>query len=254
MVDANTPLSISLPGHGPGTVGCRRRLCSVGRAHSGHQQRRRRHYPVVECRRSCPSHAARPVYSLPYGGRSLSGVQSGRRTLASNNVDSTIRLWSVADPAHPRRSVPPDRPYRSCRFCGVQSRQATLASSSYDNTIRLWNVADPAHPTPLGGSARWPYTGINSVAFKPGWTHLTAQATMARFGVECRRTRAISRRSTNSPATPRASCRLVFSQMDTVGSGSGDGTIRLWDVTSPTKPRPSPTLDRPYRHRPVGGI
>ena len=97
------------------------------RAHAG-QQRRRRHYPVVGHRRSgappspldqpLTGSTRAPVYSVALG--------PGGHTLASGDYDGTIRLWDIADPAHP----PPARPEPLTgaddrhRIGGVQPRRA----------------------------------------------------------------------------------------------------------------------------------
>ena len=88
-------------------------------------------------------------------------------TLAAGSADGTVRLWDVADPAHP---APLGRPLAggTAAVDSVAFRPGgrLLASGSNDDTIQLWDVADPAHPRPLGQ----PQTGTaaaDSVAFSP---------------------------------------------------------------------------------------
>ena len=91
----------------------------------------------------------------------------GGRTLASGSDDGTIRLWDVADPAHPGRSASPDRRQAAVYWVAFSPDGRTLASGSDDGMIRLWDIADPAHPRQLGQpppAARPPYI---SVAFSP---------------------------------------------------------------------------------------
>ena len=69
------------------------------------------------------------------------------RTLVSND-GSTIQLWNVADPAHPRLS---DQSLTSGTGTDVLSVALspdgrTLASGNNDGTIQLWDLADPAAP------------------------------------------------------------------------------------------------------------
>jgi WD40 repeat protein len=95
---------------------------------------------------------------------------SDGRTLASGGSDGAVRLWNVADPAHPRPLGQPLTSGRNIPVVAVAFSPAgrTLASGGSDGTVRLWNVADPAHPQPLGQ----PLTTTNgnivyAVAFSP---------------------------------------------------------------------------------------
>ena len=71
-------------------------------------------------------------------------------TLASGDDDGTVRLWDVADPAHPRPLGQPLTGGGAVNSVAFSPDGHTLASGSVDGTIRLWDVADPAHPSPLG--------------------------------------------------------------------------------------------------------
>ena len=74
------------------------------------------------------------MYSVAFG--------SGGQTLASGDGDGTVRLWDVADPAHPRQLGQPlsssSGPVSSVAF---DSSGYTLASGGGDGSIRLWNVS-----------------------------------------------------------------------------------------------------------------
>ena len=169
-------------------------------------------------------------------------------TLASGNLDGTIRLWDVADPAHPR---PLSQPLTSGGTAAVDSVAFspdghTLASGNLDGTTRLWDVADPAHSRPLsqpltggGGSAY-----VDSLAFSPdGHTLACANAdgTVRLLDVA-------------DPAHPlplgqpigpplisgSAAVNSVAFSPDghMMASGSSDGTVALWDVADPAHPSP----------------
>ena len=77
----------------------------------------------------------------------------------------------------------------------------TLASGNSDGTIRLWDVADPAYPRPLGQ----PLTG------GPG---------------------------SGTAGGPAVVLSVAFSpDGHTLASGNDTGTIELWDVADPARPR-----------------
>ena len=71
-------------------------------------------------------------------------------TLASGSYDGTVRLWDVADPAHPRPLGPILTGGGAVASVAFSPDGHTLASGSLDGTVRLWDVADPAYPSPLG--------------------------------------------------------------------------------------------------------
>ena len=89
-------------------------------------------------------------------------------TLASGNHNGTVRLWNVADPAHPRPLGQPLTGSGTAVFSVAFSRDGhTLAGGNGDGTVRLWDVTDPAHPRPLGQPLTGSGVGVNSVAFSP---------------------------------------------------------------------------------------
>ncbi|MGO8891339.1 MAG: toll/interleukin-1 receptor domain-containing protein, partial [Streptosporangiaceae bacterium] len=102
----------------------------------------------------------KPVYSVAFTPDS--------HTLASGDSDGTVRLWDVADPAHPRLLGQPLVSAHAVYSVTLSPDGRTLAAGDAYGTIRLWNIADPAHPrlygVPLTSSTQY---AISSMAFSP---------------------------------------------------------------------------------------
>ncbi|HMH94680.1 MAG TPA: WD40 repeat domain-containing protein, partial [Streptosporangiaceae bacterium] len=176
----------------------------------------------------------------------------GGRTLASGGRRGTIQLWNVTSPSHPRALGPPVTgaagPVFSLMF---RPRGHVLASSGQDGTVRLWDATDPARLTPLGPPLIRNTGPAYAVAFSPNGRVLAAA------GVQ---DRAIQLWNVTDPARPRRLGRSLTGRalgLDTVafspdsrtlvssnsnGNVPGEsfgpvGTIQLWDVTRPGRPR-----------------
>ena len=76
------------------------------------------------------------VYSVAY---SLDG-----RTLASGDGDGAVRLWDVADPAHPRALGQPLADANPIYSVAFSPGGRLLATADAYGNIRLWDVTDPA--------------------------------------------------------------------------------------------------------------
>jgi len=172
------------------------------------------------------------------------------RLVATADDDSTVRLWDVSDPAHPRK-VATLRGFGSYVFSVAFNRAGTmLAASSADKTVRLWNIADPAHPRQLGPALTGPANTVYSVAFDPAKPVLAAGSA----------DRTVWLWNIADPAHPRRLGRpltgpasyvysIAFSPSGTMlAAGSTDDTVWLWGVTNPAKPAPLATLTGPSDH------
>lgn len=163
------------------------------------------------------------------------------RTLATGAGDDTIRLWSLADPAHP---VPLGRPLTGHRdwvyWLQFSPDGRTLASASRDHTARLWDVRDPLRPKALGK----PLTGHRDYVFSVSFSH--DGRTLATAGHD----RTVRLWDVSNPAHATALGRpltgasapvasAAFSPDGrTVAAPGHDHKIRLWNVTDRTHPKP----------------
>jgi WD40 repeat protein len=161
------------------------------------------------------------------------------RTLASGSADRTVRLWNVADPAHPALLGQPLTGHTSAVTAVAFSPIGhTVATGSYDDTVRLWNVADPAHSTPWGQPLTGHTDTVFAVAFSPdGRTLASASAdqTVRLWNVTDPAHPALLGTPLTGHTQPVFG--VAFSPDGrTLASGSFDQTVRLWNVTDPVHP------------------
>jgi WD40 repeat protein/transcriptional regulator with XRE-family HTH domain len=95
-----------------------------------------------------------------------------RRTLATASDDSTVQLWDLTVPGHPRPSGPPLKGHQGAVFAAAFSPNGrTLATAGTDRAVHLWSRNRPV--ATLRGHTNTIYT----VAFSPdGRTLATAGA------------------------------------------------------------------------------
>ncbi len=166
--------------------------------------------------------------------------------MASGNADGTVRLWNVADPAHPS---PLGQPLPSGPGAGFGPAVVLsvafspdgrmLASGDNGGTIQLWDVADPAHPRLLGQIPPGSYT-IDSLAFSPdGHTLAGGDASSGTVWLWDVADPARHRLLAPILAGGTAVVSVALSPGGrALASSSLDGTVRLWDVTDLSHPRP----------------
>ena len=104
------------------------------------------------------------VLGQPLPGPSLDGgppaFSGDGRLLAVGRPDSTVALWDLTDPAHPR---PAGEPIRvgpaaptgatgspSIELIAISPDNATLATVQQVTGVQLWDIRDHAHPRPIG--------------------------------------------------------------------------------------------------------
>ncbi|WP_405685127.1 hypothetical protein OG204_12185 [Streptomyces sp. NBC_01387] len=164
-------------------------------------------------------------------------VSPDGRILGTLDKDSAIRLWNIADPAHP---VPYGVP-----FAGTGSGDSldfapdgrTLWRVDPVGRIHVWNVADPAHPRAVDFSGPEGLTNVR--AFSPDSRILvssdTSDTSTARLW------------DISDPAEPKELSHVgADTSHDNPAAFSADGrilatpgsdrTVRLWDVSDPRHP------------------
>ena len=162
-------------------------------------------------------------------------------TLASGSDDATVRLWDLADPAHPG---PPGQPLtghtNTVRSVAFSPDGHTLASGGDDDTVRLWNLTDPAHPAPLGQPLTGHTDAVTSVVFSPDGHTLASGS----------KDDTVRLWNLTDPAHPAPLGQPLTGHTDavtsvafspdghTLASGGDDATVRLWNLTDPAHPAP----------------
>ena len=206
------------------------------------------------------------------GSISSVAFSPGGTTLASGARDNTIRLWDVST----EKSITTLEGHTGPVFSVAFSPDGnTLASGSYDDTIMLWDVATGRHIATLEGHIG----GVYSVAFSPdgqtlasgsyhevilwdvengeyiatleghgGLVHSVAFSsggtTLASGAWSDKTIKLWDVVTKQNIATFRGHTNLVYSvafALDgmLLASGAKDHTIRLWDVSEWTQPRPN---------------
>jgi len=174
------------------------------------------------------------------GGVNSVAFGPGGHTLASGNSDGAVRLWGMADPAHPRPLGSTLTGAAAVNWVAFSPGGHTLACGSADGAVRLWDVTDPAHLRPLGSTPTSRRTGVLSVAFTPGGHTLASSSldgTIRLWDV----TDPAHPRLLGQPLTGGTGAveTVAFSPRGhTLASSDDDGTIRLWDIADPAHPRP----------------
>ena len=151
--------------------------------------------------------------------------------LAIGDLDSTVRLWDLADPAHPSPLglVLTGASVYSLAFSPAGH---ILSSGGDGGTIQLWDVADPTRLRRLGQPLTGGGAQVNSVAFSPDG-HALASGSLD----GTTRLWNLANPAHPSPLGQPLSGSTVgvdsvaFSpDGHTLASGSDDGTIRLWNL------------------------
>ncbi|MBV9142420.1 MAG: WD40 repeat domain-containing protein [Pseudonocardiales bacterium] len=158
------------------------------------------------------------------------------RTLATSSRDRTVRLWNVADPAHPTPLGQPLTGFTDTVLSVAFSPDGrTLASGDANQTVRLWNVTDPAHPMSLGQALTGHTRSVFSVVFSPDGRTLASGSvdqTVRLWNVTDPAHATPVGPSLMGHTSPVVS--VAFSPDGrTLASSGVDRSVRLWNVTDP---------------------
>ncbi|OLZ51626.1 hypothetical protein BS329_15275 [Amycolatopsis coloradensis] len=184
-------------------------------------------------------------------------------TIAAVAVDTTVTLWSIADPAHPRRL--PALPQESCArvyALAFQPHGTLLSAACGDGTLRLWDLRDPEHPIALPSE-----TGLGakvlSAAYSPDGTLLAAAiADKAIEGrpvggsVQLWRVTPSGLRRTGASwrVDPAAAAKSVSIHPGNgyLAVGTDSGSVQVWDIRDPASPATPVPLPGP--RKPIGQL
>ena len=193
--------------------------------------------------------------SKPFTATSTDTVESvayspDGSTIATSADDGSVRLWSVADPAHPRQLSVVRDSGDSVYTVAFAPNGRTLAATSLDDFTRLWNVLNPARPKLLGkplgglhgyamGVAFSPSSGLLAVGSQDGTVHLWNVSDPARAT------------AVGAPLTGPAGYvwAAAFSPDGrTLAVGVTDGSVWMWNVANPARPSLVGSLTGPASH------
>ncbi|MFD9122293.1 NACHT and WD repeat domain-containing protein [Streptomyces bottropensis] len=205
--------------------------------------------PTTEARSALIEATALPPAVRMLGGKDSGimyavGIHPGG-AVAAAAVEGTVRFWNLADAGHP--APLPALPGSTCRkFYALAFSPSgdLLAGPCNDGTIRLWNTRNPKAPVALP-ALRGLGAKVYSVAFSPdGGLMAAAIAEPEADGVAVGSIRLWS--VTGSAVQPLSAAVRVddaapaksvsFRNNQQLAVGTDDGTVQLWDISSPDRP------------------
>jgi WD40 repeat protein len=174
------------------------------------------------------THALLGAFSHPQPVTSL--AWDGPGMLISGDADGYVRDWRVPPPGLLTGSA--------VNSVAYSPRGGTLAAG--DTNLQLWNPV--AHA--MTASAAIAGTFVNAVAFSPGGNLIATgygdgKIQLWRPGARLVPLGAPQTASTSPPGSPNAVEFLAFrADGKILASAEDDGTVGLWDIADPAKPRP----------------
>lgn len=156
--------------------------------------------------------------------------------LATASADSRVRLWNLADPAHPTLLATITGHTDAVHAVAFAPVGKVLATAGRDRTLRLWDVRDAAHPAQLAVLPGH-RDSIYSLAYAPdGRTLATASYdhTVRLWNVRVPAGPVELPTLTTHVRNVKAVAFSPDSRL--LASGGDDRTVRLWDVGEPARP------------------
>ncbi|WP_265565541.1 trypsin-like peptidase domain-containing protein [Streptomyces hygroscopicus] len=185
---------------------------------------------------------AGPLAVSPDGRVLAAGTSGGR--------NGSVRLWSLADPAHPAPLGSLPAGVGRITAVAISADGRLLAAGAPDGAIRLWDISAPAGARQLP-SLTGHRGGVDSLAFSPSHRLLASSGGDQRVRLwnladpSHASSPVATLDSSNAEADTQSTYlpvvhRIAFTPDGTTLAGPGDGNniaIRLWGVGVPSRPR-----------------
>ncbi|MGW1599947.1 nSTAND1 domain-containing NTPase [Streptomyces eurythermus] len=163
------------------------------------------------------------------------------RVLVTGGPRYTLRLWNVADPAHPAALGSPLTGHISrVHWAGISPDGRTLASTSEDDKVRLWDIRDPARSRRLPDIRTGDTGGTLWGAFSPDG-RLLATAGVG-HDVRLWNVGTPAHASAHGRALTGHTGRVTWVGFSadgrTLASTGEDRSVLLWDLSDSARPDP----------------
>lgn len=198
--------------------------------------------PTLEARSSLLSSTASPRVSRlleAEGVTQVVRVSPDGSLLAAAGADTSVRLWSLGDPAGPV-GAPVDGGGGTVFALAFSPDGALLAAGGGDQTVRVWDIADPDAPRPVGGPLTEAASTVYALAFSPDGTTLAAAAGDGALHTWDVTTLEAGGDHGALPAFDGVAAHSVEYSHDgtLLAAGGADGRVVLWATAPGSAPQP----------------